>query len=1015
MANQDVVDALSAELQEGEAELAGALLEIVTPDADPAAVTSHIQRYADYLRRFANAADMLDLPAVKELAGFFESNALALADATPEDRGQVQRRSLFAEWPQLLGAFLSSSNDGTSLSRLMRQTQDPAWPMPMDEEHAQDLAERLLSEVQPADGQSADTVDAGEQPSPPAASENDVRLAFSDDINPQLVNAFLHEAPQHVNRLSQCVQRIAANQASIEDVSQAQRVAHTIKGSANITGVAGIGNLTHRMEDILEFFASQERLPPAGLGDALLDASDCLEVMVEHLLGMGAPPAQSQTVLQKLIDWTERIEREDAGLTDLAGVAAPPQLAQPDTLKMPTPAEPTSDTVKLPESALPRPTPPSEPEPSVSQSAASGPERLVPQAPVRAAPAQALSGQALSSQSGSAQAGIGAETAALRVPIDTIDNLLRLAGEMATSIVQIQGRQQQSLVQAAALAEQNVLVQQRLSSLQDLVQLRGVPSARHALLAMAGVDEEDFDPLELDEYSELHSATNAFAEALTDSRELADLLRKELNALDGLVIHHEQVSSELNQVVLSARLVPVSTMVPRLQRGVRQTCRATGKNARLNVNGDQMLIDSEILNNIVDPLMHIVRNAVDHGIERPSERIANGKDEHGNIELSFAREGESVVVRCRDDGAGFDFLRIRELCMFQGLISGDRHISDRELARLTLIPGFTTRRGTTQVSGRGIGMDVVNRSITDLRGTMDIESSANAGSTITLRVPLTMISMHVLLIRVGDRIFGVPSSTLDQALFSDAGPVVHVDEDWIFRFADTDYLLRNVSELMGLPGPAVSTLAERVAPLLLVRSDNGPVGVIVDELVDGRYLVVKRLRAYVPRVRGVIGASILADGSVAPVLDVQELLRQPATMIQVHEIAESVESMRSLPNVLVVDDSLSARRTLAQVITDAGYEARTAVDGLDAIDAIEERIPDLILLDLEMPRMNGLELAAHLRSDRQTQDIPIVMVTSRSTAKHREQAHAAGIDAFITKPYQEDELAEQIRLLIVPR
>jgi chemosensory pili system protein ChpA (sensor histidine kinase/response regulator) len=312
-------------------------------------------------------------------------------------------------------------------------------------------------------------------------------------------------------------------------------------------------------------------------------------------------------------------------------------------------------------------------------------------------------------------------------------------------------------------------------------------------------------------------------------------------------------------------------------------------------------------------------------------------------------------------------------------------------------------------------MDVVNRSITDLRGTMDIESSANAGSTITLRVPLTMISMHVLLIRVGDRIFGVPSSTLDQALFSDAGPVVHVDEDWIFRFADTDYLLRNVSELMGLPGPAVSTLAERVAPLLLVRSDNGPVGVIVDELVDGRYLVVKRLRAYVPRVRGVIGASILADGSVAPVLDVQELLRQPATMIQIHEIAEPVQSLRSLPNVLVVDDSLSARRTLAQVITDAGYEARTAVDGLDAIDAIEERIPDLILLDLEMPRMNGLELAAHLRSDRQTHDIPIVMVTSRSTAKHREQAHAAGIDAFITKPYQEDELAEQIRLLIVPR
>jgi chemosensory pili system protein ChpA (sensor histidine kinase/response regulator) len=987
MANQDVVDALCAELQEGESELAEALSEIVAPDRDETSVIEHIQRYTDYLRRFANAADMLDLPAVKELAGFFESNALALADATPEDRGHVERQSLFAEWPRLLSNFLAKPDDTSSLGRLMLQTQDPAWPMPMDEEHALDLAERLSSEVRIGDGPQAREEVAGEALSPDSVGEDDVGLSFSDDINPQLVNAFLHETPQHVNKLSQCVQRIASNQAGIDDISQAQRVAHTIKGSANITGVAGIANLTHRMEDILEYFASQERFPPQGLGDALLDASDCLEVMVEHLLGMGEPPAQSQAVLRRLIDWAGRIERDE-----------PMEMTESETLRMPTPSEPTSDTVKLPASALP-----------------SAPVEAEVAAPASAAPATSVAPPALVAPAVAAQANIGAETAALRVPIDTIDNLLRLAGEMATSIVQIQGRQQQSLVQAAALAAQNVLVQQRLSALQDLVQLRGVPSSRRELLAIAGMEEEEFDPLELDEYSELHSATNAFAEALTDSRELAELLRGELNSLDELVIQHEQVSSELNQVVLSSRLIPVSTMVPRLQRGVRQTCRATGKNARLNVTGDDMLIDSEILNNIVDPLMHIVRNAVDHGIERPSERIANGKDEHGNVDLSFAREGESVVIRCRDDGAGFDFLRIRELVMSQGLVAGDNHISDRELARLTLIPGFTTRRGTTQVSGRGIGMDVVNRSITDLRGTLDIDSTSHAGSVITLRVPLTMISMHVLLIRVGERIFGVPSSTLDQALFSDAGPVVHADDEWIFRFADTDYLLRNVSELLGISGPAVSTLADRVAPLLLIRTENGPVGVIVDELVDGRYLVVTRLRAFVPRVRGVIGASILADGSVAPVLDVQELLRQPATIMEMIEIAEPLEIAGNATNVLVVDDSLSARRTLAQVISDTGYEPRTAVDGLDAIDAIEERLPDLILLDLEMPRMNGLELAAHLRSDQRTHDIPIVMVTSRSTAKHREQAHAAGIDAFITKPYLEDELADQIRLLISPR
>lgn len=990
MADRDVVDALYAELRDGSSELAEALAGIVSPDASESAVNEQIHRYSDYLRRFANAADMLDLPSLKELAGFFESNALALGHASQEDRGHVERQSLFAEWPELLGGFLAKPDDASTLGRLMLQTQDPAWPQPMEEEQALDLAERLLAEVLPEQASAETAEPAGEAVAPASPGENDVALSFSEDINPQLVNAFLHEAPQHVNRLSRSVQRIAAGEAAVEDITQAQRVAHTIKGSANITGVAGIANLTHRMEDILEFFADHERMPPPGLGDTLQDASDCLEVMVEHLLGMGAPPAQSLAVLRRLTDWATRIERDE--LTE-----AP----ETDTVELVDPAEPHSDTVKLPPSE--RPVPPAAAVPSGATVMGS----IAAAAPAAQMPVQ-LSGQA------AARAAAGAETAALRVPIDTIDNLLRLAGELATSVVQIQGRQQQSLIRASQLAEQNQLVAQRLGALQDLVQLRGVPSARRALLEVAGFEEEDFDPLELDEYSELHSATNAFAEALTDSREFADLLRAELNALDGLVVQHEQVSSELNHVVLSARLIPVSTIVPRLQRGVRQTCRATDKNARLNVSGDDMLVDSEILNNIVDPLMHIVRNAIDHGIENPGERVANGKDEYGNIDLSFTREGESVVIRCRDDGSGFDFLRIRELAVSQGLVSGERHLSERELARLTLVPGFTTRRGTTQVSGRGIGMDVVNRSIGDLRGTMEIDSSTSSGSVITLRVPLTMISMHVLLVRIGERIFGVPSSTLEQALFSDAGPVVHTDDEWIFRFADTDYPLRNASELVGIPGQEVSSLSQRVAPLLLVRTENGPVGVVVDELVDGRYLVVKRLGAFVPRVRGVIGASILADGSVAPVLDVQELLRQPAAPIQITEIAEPKISTGA-PNVLVVDDSLSARRTLAQVISDAGYEARTAVDGLDAIEAIEERIPDLILLDLEMPRMNGLELAAHLRADQETEEIPIVMVTSRSTAKHREQAHAAGIDAFITKPYQDDELAEQIRLLIVPR
>jgi chemosensory pili system protein ChpA (sensor histidine kinase/response regulator) len=955
MAEQEVLDALCTELEEGESELALALAGLLAPGAGAVEMAD---RYAEYLRRFANAADMFELPSLKVLAEFFESNALALSHSSSEDRGRSERRELFGQWPKLLVAFLKDTANTTSLGRLMRQVQDPAWPSPMDEERALDLAERLFAEAAVGDSAHDEVPPAAAADAQGVGSE-DVSLRFSEDINPQLVNAFLHETPQHVNRLSQAIQRITSRDGGVEDIVQAQRVAHTVKGSANITGIAGIANLTHRMEDILEHLASREKLPPPGLADTLVDGGDCLEMMVEYLLGLGGPPEQALDALRRLADWSERLERGEYDVGDTSDVT----------------------TVVLPREAL------------------------------HDAPVQVVD----LSAPAPVQAAGSADGAVLRVAIETIDDLLRLAGEMAISIVQIQGRHQRTLGQVNALTEQNALLYQRLSALQDLVQVRGVPAARHALIEVAGADDDDFDPLELDTYSELHSATNAFAEALTDARELTDILRSELVGLDGVLVQHEQISSQLNGVVLSSRLVSVTTIVPRLQRGVRQTCRATGKRARLSVFGSDMQVDSEILNGIVDPLMHIVRNAVDHGIEHPSERIANGKDEQGLIELSFSRQGENLVVRCRDDGAGFDLHRIRELAVAQGLVAGDRHLSDRELARLTLVPGFSTRRGTTHVSGRGIGMDVVNRCVLDLRGNMDIDSVANGGSTVQLRVPLTLISMHVLLVRVGARIFGIPSSTLEQALFSDAGPVVHADDDWIFRFSDNDYPLSSLSELIGLPGQAVSTLTERVAPLLLNRTDTGYAGVMVDELVDGRYLVVKRLGRFVPRVRGVIGAAILADGSVAPVIDIHELLRQPATPVPVPSMVAPEEIELDLPNVLVVDDSLSARRTLAQVITDAGFVARTAVDGLDAIEAIEERAPDLILLDLEMPRMNGLELAFHLRGDEATRDIPLVMITSRSTAKHREQAHAAGIDAFITKPYQDDEVAEQIRLLVAPR
>ena len=461
-------------------------------------------------------------------------------------------------------------------------------------------------------------------------------------------------------------------------------------------------------------------------------------------------------------------------------------------------------------------------------------------------------------------------------------------------------------------------------------------------------------------------------------------------------------------------MVPVYTVTARLQRAVRQASRATGKNAVLEITGQEMLVDSVILNNIVDPLLHLLRNAIDHGIESPDLRQRHGKPGDGQIRVDFRQEGETVVVSCEDDGAGLDLPAIRTTAVQKGLIETGASLDDQQLSRLTLLPGFTTRADATQISGRGIGLDVVHKNIVDLRGTIGLDTGALGGLRVQVRVPLTLISMHVLLVRTAERVFGIPSSSVEQILFSDAGSVSGADASQVFDYLGDDYPVTSLAELLGFGRPLTELLTGEAQPLLLIQADEGRAAVTIDAVVDGRYLVVKQLGTYVPKVQGIVGASILADGSVAPVLDVRDLMRSPAAIqvdaAQIQALSEA--AMRGMPNVLIVDDSLSARRTLTQVVSEAGFEPRTAVDGLEAIESIEQRMPDVVLLDMEMPRMNGLELAAHLRASDDTKNLPLVMVTSRSTLKHRDQAKAAGVDVFITKPYEDVELSQELHRLL---
>jgi chemotaxis protein histidine kinase CheA len=406
--------------------------------------------------------------------------------------------------------------------------------------------------------------------------------------------------------------------------------------------------------------------------------------------------------------------------------------------------------------------------------------------------------------------------------------------------------------------------------------------------------------------------------------------------------------------------------------------------------------------------MHLLRNAVDHGIETAEMREAMGKPAAGTITLRFSTEGNNVAVRCQDDGCGLDLAAIRQRAISRGLIAADASLSEAQVMRLIVLPGFSTREHTTQLSGRGIGMDVVQRAVVDLRGTLEMDSQPGLGSCFDLRFPVRMSTIQVMLSRSEHHLLGISVRGVDQIL--PAREEVCTDEQ-----GGLCYLLQGeqlpairLESLMGLPSLALQQDGVMEVAMIVRDEFRQRLAIIVPELSDARTVVVKPFHPLMPHALGIDGATVLGDGSVATVVDLPDLLRdfQAGQMPELGR--QEVHTRAKLPLCLVVDDSVSVRRTMEQLMQDSGYEVVTARDGVDALGAVQHRAPDIVLVDLEMPRMNGLELTSALRNRSATKATPVVMITSRFTDKHRQLADDAGVNAFLTKPYSEDLLLHTI-------
>jgi chemotaxis protein histidine kinase CheA/ActR/RegA family two-component response regulator len=1009
------------------ADAAGPLASALTDYAaasDPAQLAEIIERYREQVQRLAATAEVLGLSGLQGLCTYIDINIAAL-EGCELDPALYE---LLERWPALVIGYLRAPKDGVYSRELADHCRQPGWLVPLDATEVLDLGRNLTTIAEIID-------DESDRPSRPVeAQPEDVVLDIPMDVNPALVEAFLAEAPLLAGAYTSLIENVIRGGAGPDSLNEARRHVHSIKGAANTIGVRGVVQVAHHLEDLLEYLGQRSITPQGALAKLLMDAADCLEMMLESLTDNEAPPAQAQSVLQRLLDIANAIDRgevvEAAGDESRQGRDS---LAPGDALDSEGRATPGAVAGAAAEDNTDNTIEPSWPDvdtvpalsgddsmdgggttPGMAEVDRVGNERSRPrrELPADAPPAAAApSGTKPPAPAGRASVEIAR---AIRVAAATIDEMLRLSSEMTIGRSHIQERLHRAFSLTAELREHHGLLQSRATDLDRLVTVQGVAAGqKRGEAGVTGI----FDALEMDQYSELHGAVHGFVETAADVQTLGTRVLDALAAIETAVTQQGLVNTELHEQIMRARMVPAVSIEPRLARTVRQACDATGKRARLDFQGGDVMLDDHVVNDLINPLAHLLRNAVGHGLETPQDRAALGKPEDGTLRLAFVREGNHIVIRCEDDGAGLDLHRIHGLAVQRGLIAEDADLSEAEIARLILLPGFSTSDSVSEISGRGVGMDIVHTAIRKLKGSLDIQTFAGRGCRFILRLPLTLGSAHCLLVRSAGDLVAIPTDTLDRVVYSGARNVERLGTHWVFREERESCDVHDLAEL--LDHAAGRTLGEPddTRPVVVVKDADGTQAVVVDALLSGRDLVIKHLGRYLTGARGVVGASLLGDGRVLPVLDMQELLRlrRGGTSIARPQFARAQPAATARPaltNILVVDDSLSVRQALTQLLEDDGYQVTTAKDGIEALECFAREMPAAVLVDLEMPRMNGLELTQRLRGSDATRHLPVIMVTSRTSDKHRAQAQLAGVDVYLTKPYREGDLLARLRSML---
>ncbi|PAS98203.1 MAG: hybrid sensor histidine kinase/response regulator [Candidatus Dactylopiibacterium carminicum] len=601
-----------------------------------------------------------------------------------------------------------------------------------------------------------------------------------------------------------------------------------------------------------------------------------------------------------------------------------------------------------------------------------------------------------------------AQRAPLRVRAELIDRFVNEAGEISIARTRIEG-------------EMRVLRRSLLDLTENVIRLRNqlreveiqAESQMQSRIAAAEAQHANFDPLEFDRFTRLQELTRMMAESVGDVTTIQQNQLRNLDAADSALHAQGRLSRDLQQALMGVRMVPFEELADRLYRIVRQTAKELGKRANLDIQGGAIEIDRGVLDKMTAPIEHLLRNAVAHGIELPEQRAGAGKPEFGQITLKLTQLSNEIALELADDGRGLDYQRILARGREAGLLGPNETPGENRLTQLIFEPGFSTAQQVSGIAGRGVGMDVVKNETLSVGGRIEVFSEAGKGSRFMVHLPLTLAVTQALLVRSGERTYAVPSNMVEQALELKEAALADIRARGFVEWKDTQYPLAYMPRLLG--NPYAQPAQSRFHWVLLVRAGSQRLAVLIDELRGNQEIVVKNAGPQFVRLQGYSGATVLADGEISLILNPVALAawQSTATAPLDGKAAELDEqpldaSQTRIPSVMVVDDSLTVRKITSRLLEREGFHVVTAKDGVDALEQLTEYKPDVMLLDIEMPRMDGFDLARNVRADARLKDVPIITITSRMADKHRNYAMEIGVNHYLGKPYQEEQLLELI-------